>query len=208
MSRLISKSSLIDLIKEQTGLPTEDVKKILTSILNNIHQTLTINGGVNVRGLGRFGVKHRNGRKYRSFQGSEVLKSKDQIVPVFKPSTALKEKCAAIKPVDLRKKSRREFIFELEVYDESNHKLGELGDITPKGLMLISQRHLEAKRDYQLKIKFPELIVGYSDWSFKAKCVWSLKSKLDETYDHGFKIKNISKNDQKIIDELLLEYGV
>ena len=208
MSRLISKLSLVNLIKEETGIPTKDVKNILSSILNNIQQTLALNGGVNIKGFGKFESKRRKGRKYRSFQGNELLKSKDQIVPVFKSSTLLKEKCATIKPVDLRNEGRREFIFELEIYDEHNQKLGELGDATPKGIMLISQKHLEVKRDFQLKIKFPELIVDHSDWNIRAKCVWSLKSKLDDTYDHGFKIRNISKNDQEIINDLLMKYGV
>ena len=123
MNKIITKSVLLKQIQNDTGMSIAEVHKLLNGILDNIQLTLAINGGVNVRGFGKFDAVQRKGRKFKNIQTGKTVKSPDRRIPVFKASSVLKNKCEAVKSIDFRKEGRRKFIFELEVLNSKNIKL-------------------------------------------------------------------------------------
>ena len=80
------KSSLIKtLLKTNPHLIQKDIEVIVDTVLENIGETLSSNGRVEIRGFGTFSVRHRNARNGRNPRTGEKVVVPAKNVPMFKP---------------------------------------------------------------------------------------------------------------------------
>ena len=105
-----------------------------------------------------------------------------------------------------RESKRQSLFYNFEVFDAGDNKIGYLGDITLKGLKVISDKSLPLNSTLNLKIKLPPRIHGNEEITFEAECVWCKQDSDHNNYQLGFKAhhENIDNiNTIKIIMELL-----
>jgi len=113
-----------------------------------------------------------------------------------------------IKGVDGRRSiRRRHLIYYLRVWDADTQKmLGHIVDITPEGLMLISDQPIELNKKFNLEMQWQD--EGETRRiSFSAESRWSHKDINVRFYDTGFMILNRVAGALDPIRELIDEYG-
>ena len=87
------KSSLIKkLLKNNPHLIQKDIEIIVDTVLENIGETLSSNGRVEIRGFGTFSVRHRAAREGRNPQTGASMHIAASKVPGFKAGKGLKDK--------------------------------------------------------------------------------------------------------------------
>ncbi len=208
MNNPIRKQELIATIAGQTGVSKKQASTIVNAILNQITMRLQSGKRIKLAGFGSFHVVETKKKTIRHPTTFKEITIPARNSPKFKPAEKLKQ-LVITQHQDGRNLDRREFIFELPVFDQSENRLiGELGDITPKGLLIHSKTAGKKNQIYRFKIVFPQKIVDQQEWIFRAKCIWRRKTDYDEYYHIGYRIMGITKLDRKIIEELLEEYTV
>ncbi|NOX87971.1 MAG: PilZ domain-containing protein [Calditrichaeota bacterium] len=107
-----------------------------------------------------------------------------------------------------RKLHRRHLIYYLRVFDrETGEVIGHLINITPEGIMVISENPLETNKTYKLKMDLPSDIFEKTEIEFDAESRWCKKDVNPEFYDTGFSILNLSYHDGRLIERLIDDYG-
>jgi len=107
-----------------------------------------------------------------------------------------------------RKLKRRHIIYYLLVFDQDTQSmLGHLVDITPQGMMVISEQPLEVGRLYNLRLLLPYQIAGKRELIFQAHSKWCQKDLNPDFYDTGFQLLNVSDEDIRTIDWLIEQAG-
>ena len=107
-----------------------------------------------------------------------------------------------------RKFERRHLIFYLRVFNnDTNELIGYLVDITSEGVMFMSEKPIEIKPDYSLKMILPENQTGKSFIKFRASCKWCKKDINPDFYVAGFQFEQIDRPDKDIIFELIDDFG-
>jgi hypothetical protein len=110
-----------------------------------------------------------------------------------------------IQPLDQRKEERKKLDVVLCVTDlHTGREVGCLVDISPVGMMLVSQTPIPVNTVYQFSISLPMPINGEDSISFGAESLWN---NMEEDSGHcwsGFQVIDISEAHQKVI-ELLIE---
>lgn len=88
-----------DLVKKlmdlNLHLSKDDIDRIVSTMFDNIIDTLTNNGRVELRGFGTFGVKNIDQRKGRNPKTGEQVLIASKSKPFFKIGKQLKEKLNA-----------------------------------------------------------------------------------------------------------------
>ena len=103
---------------------------------------------------------------------------------------------------------RVHLIYYLRIFDlDSGINIGHLVDITTQGIMMISEEKIPTDKAYSFSMKLPEIITGRAEINFRANCLWSKKDFNPDFYVSGFKIKEISPEEIKIITALINSYG-
>jgi hypothetical protein len=112
------------------------------------------------------------------------------------------------KPDDRRTVKRRHLFFYLRVWQSgSNRLLGHLVDITPEGMMLVSEESIAAGEEYELEIRTPDAEGEMSSLQFKAICRWSDNDINPSFYDSGFEFLDNTPENIETISKLVEEYG-
>lgn len=107
-----------------------------------------------------------------------------------------------------RKSKRRHLIYYLKVYDRTTGQLiGQIGDITTEGIMLITESPIDPNRLFQFRMLLPEEIEGKKEIYFDAKSLWCNKDINPNFYNVGFKMINISMKQIDIIKNLIYDYS-
>lgn len=107
-----------------------------------------------------------------------------------------------------RNLKRRHLIYYLEVFDrESNQLIGNLIDITPNGIKLITESPLETGQLYRLKMILPKTIQEKTELVFDAQSIRCDKDINPNFYITGFKLTNVSKDHHSIVDQLIDNSG-
>jgi len=94
-------------------------------------------------------------------------------------------------PVDKNQRAvpRRHLISYLRVYSvETNSLLGNLVDISTKGIMVVSDRPVEVGKRYRLKMVLPESVEGRKDVEFEAESRWCQNDENSDFFDTGFEL--------------------
>lgn len=107
-----------------------------------------------------------------------------------------------------RRLKRRHLIYYLNVFDRNTEQcVGQLVNITTKGLMLTSEEPIEKDNIFEMKMMLPEEIKGRDRITFDARSLWYRKSAKPEFYDIGFELLNISQADTRIIQNLIHDFS-
>ncbi len=109
---------------------------------------------------------------------------------------------------DRRKFKRRYLAFYSRVFDvRSHHLLGHVVDITPQGLMLISEIPLPIDTAFRLEIELPDDFAAKRTISFEAKSRWCQADVDPNFFNTGFQLFDIEPEDVKIIENIVETYG-
>ena len=107
-----------------------------------------------------------------------------------------------------RKLKRRHLIYYLRVFDRnSNELLGHLVDITPEGIMLMSEETIPTKNNLELRMVLPSKLFGKDKIEFNATSLWSKGDIMSDFYDTGFRLTKIDRKDAELIESLIDTYG-
>lgn len=70
--------------------------------------------------------------------------------------------------------------------------IGKLIDLSIKGMRVLSRKAMEAHTLYEFRIELPKPIVGLTELTFDAQCVWCARSPEEKgQYNAGFQITRI-----------------
>lgn len=115
-----------------------------------------------------------------------------------------------------RRLERKNFIFDIEVFERSEPRdgegdlslLGDLADVTMEGVMLVSDEAIQEKTVFQLRIVLPEEIDGIKKIDFEAESIRCDKTIHESIFTTGFKIIKLDQENQSIIDRLITQFAV
>jgi DNA-binding protein HU-beta/integration host factor subunit beta len=85
----ITKKDIIESASDKTGLTQIDTRIVVESFLEAISKSLQNGKNIEIRGFGRFKLKHRNARQARNPRTGEAVNIEAGIKPVFKASREL-----------------------------------------------------------------------------------------------------------------------
>ncbi len=108
-----------------------------------------------------------------------------------------------------RKSERRQLIYYLKVLDKNtNNLIGHLADITPEGLMLLSDQQNKPGKIFNLRILLPEETIGSKYLDVRAMSLWCKNDVNESLYDTGLKFINLSITANEIIESLIDEISM
>ena len=87
----LTKANIVNLLKEQLGLPKKDCLKIVNAYFEEISKGLEKGEEIKIPKLGNFVVKHKKSRPGRNPKTGEPHKISDRNVVSFKASKKLRE---------------------------------------------------------------------------------------------------------------------
>jgi integration host factor subunit beta len=82
---MIRSELLQSLAKENPELRIDDVERALDTFFDEISESLSAGGRVELRGFGAFSTRQRDGRKGRNPRTGEAVEVAEKRVPYFKP---------------------------------------------------------------------------------------------------------------------------
>jgi c-di-GMP-binding flagellar brake protein YcgR len=95
------------------------------------------------------------------------------------------------------------------IYDRETDKLvGRVLNLSPTGVMMISESPVEVSKTIGCKMVMPRIISNRQHIDFDAECRWCSKNKRWKWYEIGCQISNISEEDQRIIHQLIGEWVI
>lgn len=103
-----------------------------------------------------------------------------------------------------RKVARRHLIYYLRVFDrDSKVLLGNLVDISTRGIMLVSDQPLEVGKHYDLRMYLPESVEGSREVEFSAESRWCQNDANPDFYDTGFELVDPAPQFLEAVDRLI-----
>ena len=87
----LTKANIVNLLREQLGLPKKDCLKIVNAYFEEISQGLERGEEIKIPKLGNFVVKHKKSRPGRNPKTGEPFNISDRNVISFKASKKLRE---------------------------------------------------------------------------------------------------------------------
>ena len=87
----LTKANIVDLLREQLGLPKKDCLKIVNGYFEEISKGLEKGEEIKIPKLGNFVVKHKKSRPGRNPKTGEPHKISERNVVSFKASKKLRE---------------------------------------------------------------------------------------------------------------------
>ena len=87
----LTKSNIVNLLREQLGLPKKDCLKIVNAYFEQISKGVEKGEEIKIPKLGNFIVKHKKSRPGRNPKTGEQFKISDRNVVSFKASKKLRE---------------------------------------------------------------------------------------------------------------------
>lgn len=108
-----------------------------------------------------------------------------------------------------RNLSRHHLIYYLRVYDGiSSRVVGHIVDISPQGIMLISDEPITVQEEYRLRMRFPGAGSGQEELILDAVCRWCREDENPEFYLAGFQIQELPADATNFIRNLITEFGM
>ena len=87
----LTKANIVNLLKEQIGLPKKDCLKIVNAYFEEISKALEKGEEIKIPKLGNFVVKHKKSRPGRNPKTGETYEISDRNVISFRASKKLRE---------------------------------------------------------------------------------------------------------------------
>jgi hypothetical protein len=108
-----------------------------------------------------------------------------------------------------RKLKRKYMVFFGRVFDlTTTQPIGNVADITPAGIMIISNQPIELNKVFKLRLDLPEHIFGIDHLDLEGRSIWQSPDIDPMHYNTGFKLLNITPEQTDIIDRIIQEYGI
>lgn len=105
--------------------------------------------------------------------------------------------------------NRHHLIYYLRVYDNTSSRvLGHVVDITPRGVMLISDAPLVPGEDYRLRMCFPGMSSSRDELIFEALCRWCRPDENPAFHLAGLQIQNLLPEEANFIQGMIRELGL
>jgi len=109
---------------------------------------------------------------------------------------------------DQRKIDRRFLQYYMRVYDAGTHQqIGNLVDITPGGIMVVSEHPLPEGQNTRLRVELTDEVAEKPFMELSAYSKWCEPDIIPYMYNTGFEILEISSEDSKIIQHINEEFG-
>jgi len=100
--------------------------------------------------------------------------------------------------------ARRHLIYYLRVFDHATGKLvGNLVDISTKGIMVVSDNPIEPNTRYHLRMVLPDNLEGSKEVDFEAESRWCRNDANRDFYDTGFELLDPSMEFLDAVDRLV-----
>jgi len=108
-----------------------------------------------------------------------------------------------------RRKTKRSFLlYYMRVYDEaSRQQIGNLVDITPQGIMIISDHPIPEGQTTRLRMELSEEVAEKPYMEFSARSKWCKPDISPRTYNVGFEIMSLAAEDAEIVRRIVKEFG-
>lgn len=107
-----------------------------------------------------------------------------------------------------RRFKRRLLVYHLEVFDaESGESVGRMVDITPDGMMLVSNRSTELNSILRLWVDLPSEVLGNKRITFTAKAQWCRHDINPDLFDTGLQFTDISDKSIETIIGLIIDFA-
>jgi len=104
--------------------------------------------------------------------------------------------------------ARRHLVFYLRIFDGmSSRVLGHLMDISPSGLMLLSDEPIAVDEEYRLRMRLPKEISDENEILFGAVSRWCRQDDNPDFYVTGFQIQEMDGNTKESVKHLITEFG-
>lgn len=105
---------------------------------------------------------------------------------------------------NLRKVARRHLIYYLRVFDrESGELLGNLVDISTRGIMLVSDNPVTVGKHFDLRMYLPETVEGSREVEFSAESRWCQNDTNPDFFDTGFELVDPAPQFLEAVDKLI-----
>jgi hypothetical protein len=102
-----------------------------------------------------------------------------------------------------RRIERHQLPYFLKVFNRTNDKfMGNLGNVSETGLMLISELPLLVGPVFYLQLKVPAEDGTYQLIDIDANCLWSHEDATPGIYDSGFRIKSVPPEYEQLVSAL------
>jgi hypothetical protein len=109
---------------------------------------------------------------------------------------------------DKRKIDRRFLLYYMRVYDANTQKqIGNLVDITPRGIMVGSEHPLPEGQTTRLRVEVTDEVTDKPFLEFSAHSKWCEPDVIPNMFNTGFEILDLTPEDSKIIDHIIEEFG-
>jgi hypothetical protein len=106
-----------------------------------------------------------------------------------------------------RELKRSHLIHYMRVFNEIDGKfLGNLGDITAKGMMLFMEMPVPKGDQLSLRMDFPETFDNIKSVFFKAQCIWVKQGENETVYQAGFELLDSSETMLTLIKRAIAFY--
>ena len=108
-----------------------------------------------------------------------------------------------------RKIERRFLIYYLRIYDRNTDEfIGNLFDITVKGMMLMGEVEIESDKEFQFRMIMNDEFYEENVIEFEATSIRSFKSPESSFYHTGFKFTKINSENAGKIKILIDKLGI
>lgn len=109
---------------------------------------------------------------------------------------------------DKRKLKRRHLIYYLRVVDKATgNLLGFLVNITPQGIMIMSENPIPVGKTFRLQALVPDVTGEKTYLEFDAQSRWCERSINTDFYDTGFELLNVDSDAFLSIQDIINELG-
>ena len=109
---------------------------------------------------------------------------------------------------DQRKIDRRFLLYYMRVYDTATRQqIGNLVDITPRGIMVVSEHPLPEGQTTRLRMELTDEVADKPFMEFSAHSKWCEPDIIPNMYNTGFEILDITPEDSSIIHQIIEEFG-
>ena len=105
---------------------------------------------------------------------------------------------------DRRKTKRRYLLYYMRVYDtDTREHIGNLVDITAKGMMIVNPRPLIEGKTYHLRLELSGEVSQKPHMDFSAVSIWCKPDIDPSLFNTGFEIVEIGAEDARIIKRII-----
>jgi hypothetical protein len=109
---------------------------------------------------------------------------------------------------DKRKIKRRFLLYYMRIYDAATRQqIGNLVDITPLGIMVVSEKPLPEGQTTRLRMELTNDVAEKPFMEFSAHSKWCEPDITPNMYNTGYEILDLPVEDAEIIQRIIDQFG-